>query len=91
LSNPTPGEIFNITDDYPCESYKVIQYACNLMKIPLPEKVNINDERLNKKTLSFYYDNKRVLNIKIKKILDWTPKFRNYKLGLKKIYTDLSL
>ena len=34
---------------------------------------------------SFYHDNKRVRNLKIKKILDWTPKYGNYKLGLKRI------
>ena len=43
------------------------------------------NETDNKITKDFYRDNKRVSNKKIKKILGWTPKFENYKLGLKEI------
>ena len=89
FKNPTPGEIFNITDDYPCESLKPLKFACKLMKIKLPEIIEINDQRVNQMTKSFYLDNKRVSNKKIKKILNWTPKYRNYKLGLKKIFENL--
>ena len=54
------------------------------------ETIKFDSSKLNKKTKSFYIDNKRVKNEKIKKILNWTPKFRTYKLGLNNLFSLLS-
>ena len=89
LNKPTPGEIFNLTDDYPCESHKVIDYACKLLKKNPPPPTSLDDKRIGEMTRSFYSDNKRVSNKKIKKILNWTPKYRNYKLGIDSIFKNL--
>jgi len=85
MKNPTPGEIFNVTDNNPCSSEEVTIYAAKLLKIKNLEFIDINSPKVNKITKDFYRDNKRVSNKKIKKILGWTPKFENYKLGLKEI------
>ena len=85
LNNPTPGEIFNLSDDMPCQSSEIVRYAASLIKISKIKTISYDDPKLNEKIRSFYFDNKRVRNLKIKKILDWTPKYRNYKLGLKRI------
>ena len=85
INKPTPGEIFNLSDDMPCESFEVVRYAANLKKISKIKTLSFDDPKLNEKVRSFYFDNKRVRNLKIKKILDWTPKYGNYKLGLKRI------
>tara|TARA_B100000035_G_scaffold131976_1_gene112206 strand:- start:67 stop:972 length:906 start_codon:yes stop_codon:yes gene_type:complete len=91
LNKPTPGEIFNICDDLPTESYKVLRYAARLMNAKILKSVNFDNSKISPKIKSFYNDNKRVKNGKIKKILHWTPKFRTYKLGLKNIYkSDLN-
>ena len=82
----TPGEIFNICDDMPSQSDEIVKYAAKLMNIKNVKSVNFNDSNLNEKTKSFYLDNKKVKNDKIKKILNWTPKFRTYKLGLDNIF-----
>ena len=89
LNKPTPGEIFNLTDDYPCESHTVIDYACKLLKTKPPPSINLDDKRIGEMTRSFYSDNKKVSNKKIKKILNWTPKYRNYKLGIDGIFKNL--
>ena len=89
MSKITPGEIFNICDDMPSQSDEIVSYAAKLMNIKNIEKINFNDSKLNEKTKSFYLDNKKVRNDKIKKILNWTPKFRNYKLGLDDIFNLL--
>ena len=81
----TPGEIFNLSDDMPCQSSEIVRYAASLIKISKIKTLNYDDTKLNEKIRSFYFDNKRVRNLKIKKILDWTPKYGNYKLGLKRI------
>ena len=78
-----------MTDDYPCESHKVIDYACKLLKNP-PPPISLDDKRIGEMTRSFYSDNKRVSNKKIKKILNWTPKYRNYKLGIDSILKILN-
>ena len=85
INKPTPGEIFNLADDMPSESFEVVRYAANLKKISKIKTLSFDDPKLNEKVRSFYFDNKRVRNLKIKKILGWTPKYGNYKLGLKRI------
>ena len=90
MKNPTPGEIFNITDNNPCSSEEVTIYAAKLLKIKNLTFIDINSPKINKITKDFYRDNKRVSNKKIKKILGWTPKFENYKLGLKEILNNIN-
>tara|TARA_B100000963_G_scaffold352527_1_gene365837 strand:- start:447 stop:1307 length:861 start_codon:yes stop_codon:yes gene_type:complete len=85
IKNPTPGEIFNLSDDMPCQSSDIVRYAASLIKISNIKTLSYDDPKLNEKIRSFYFENKRVRNSKIKKILDWTPKYGNYKLGLKRI------
>ena len=70
----------------PTESYKVLRYAAKLMNVKNFKSLNFDDPKISSKIKSFYNDNKRVKNGKIKKILHWTPKFRSYKLGLKNIF-----
>ena len=68
----------------------IVKYAAQLMGIKHIETIKFDSSKLNKKTKSFYLDNKRVKNEKIKKILNWTPKFRTYKLGLNNLFSLLS-
>ena len=84
INNPTPGEIFNLTDDVPERNDLVADYAAKLMNIKL-EKIDINDKRVSEKVLDFYKENKKVSNTKIKNILSWSPKFKNYKIGINEI------
>ncbi|MEE2694852.1 MAG: NAD-dependent epimerase/dehydratase family protein [Pseudomonadota bacterium] len=90
MKKPTPGEIYNLTDDYPCSSNEVMEYASKLLKIKDLDFLNIDNPKVSEKTKDFYRDNKRVSNKKIKKILDWTPKFGTYRLGLKNIFENYS-
>ena len=52
FKSPTPGEVFNVTDDFPCESEKVIDFACNLLGTNRPESCNYTDNRLGEMTKS---------------------------------------
>ena len=84
IEKPTPGEIFNLTDDLPERNDLVADYAAKLMHIKL-EKIDITDKRVGQKVLDFYKENKKVSNTKIKNILSWSPKFKNYKIGISEI------
>ena len=88
----TPGEIYNVSDDRPCSSEELILYACKKMKLKKPNPINYNDITISEMTKSFYKENKKVSNMKIKELLDWNPDFRDYKEGLKdilEIYDDI--
>ncbi len=84
--NPTPGEIYNISDDYPCSSEEVTRFACNLINVSCPKEVNLDDNEVGEMTRTFYLDNKKVSNEKLKKKLDWRPEYKDYKIGLKDIW-----
>ena len=85
MLNPTPGEIFNISDDYPCPSDEVTSYACKLLRVEEPLKVFYNEKLVSDFAKSFYNENRKVSNLKLKQKLKWKPQFENYKKGLKSI------
>lgn len=94
MLNPKPGSIYNIADDEAAPSHEVIAYAARLLGRDPPPLVRFEDANLAPITLSFYSDNKRVHNAKIKKELGIQLKYPNYRVGLEaclaaeKYYTD---
>lgn len=94
MNNPHPGQIYNVADDEAAPSHEVIAYASRLLGRDPPPLVRFEDANLAPITLSFYSDNKRVSNAKMKKDLGVELKYPNYRLGLEeclaieKIYTD---
>jgi len=79
------GEIYNLSDDYPCPNIEVVDYACNLMKISKPKIIQINEIK-NKMLRNFYKDSKKVSNKKIKEVFSYKLKFPTYKEGLRNIF-----
>ena len=69
MLKPTPGNIFNLTDNYPCELEEILIYACNLLKKNMPKKISLDSKLVTEMTKSFYKENKKVSNQKIKKVL----------------------
>ena len=90
MNKPTPGQIYNITDNFPCSAEIVTKYAAKLLNVKELKFLDLNSTEVRQITREFYKDNKRVSNKKIKKILGWTPKFENYKLGLQDILKELN-
>ncbi len=82
MHNPKPGEIYNVCDDYPAPSHEVIDYACKLLGIESPPLQPFEDVYLVPMTMSFYAENKRIHNDKIKEDLGITLKYSDYKQGL---------
>lgn len=80
-----PGEhrIFNVTDDEPAPPQDVVAFAAELLGAPLPEAVPFEKADLSPMARSFYEDNKRVKNDRIKDILDVTLKYPTYREGLR--------
>jgi len=83
LTTPNPGRIYNVCDDDPAPPQDVICYAAELLGLPLPPVVNFEDADLSPMARSFYAENKKVLNSRIKSELGVTLLYPNYKAGLK--------
>lgn len=82
FKNPSPGEIYNVIDDMPAPSHEVIEYACNLLGRPPPPLIDFDEADLAPITRSFYMDNRRVKNHKIRNELGVNLKYPDYKAGL---------
>ena len=55
--NVKPGEIYNLSDDYPCSNIEVANYAYDLMKISKPQMIEINEIK-NEMLKNFYKDSR---------------------------------
>ena len=79
------GEIYNLSDDYPCSNVEVANYAYNLLNISKPKMIEI-DEIQSEMLKNFYKDSKKVSNKKIKETFTYKFKFPSYKEGLRDIF-----
>ena len=80
-----PGEIYNLSDDYPCSNIEISNYAYNLIKASKPKMIEIHEIK-NEMLRNFYKDSKKVSNKKIKKVFSYKLKFPTYKEGLNNIF-----
>ena len=83
------GEIYNLSDDYPCSNIEVANYAYDLMKISKPKMIETREIE-NEMLRNFYKDSKKVSNKKIKEVFSYKLKFPTYKEGLRSIFNYIS-
>ncbi|MCB2114633.1 MAG: SDR family oxidoreductase [Parvularculaceae bacterium] len=86
LSMPHAGELFNICDDEPAPPQDVIDYACKLLGVAPPPLTPIETAQLSPMAKSFYDDNKRVSNVRMKERLLPTLTYPTYRDGLDAIF-----
>ena len=79
---PKPGEIYNVVDDEAAPSHEVIAYACRLLGRDPPPLVPFDEANLSPMSMSFYSENKRVRNNKIKRDLGVKLLYPDYRGGL---------
>ncbi|MFN3826076.1 MAG: SDR family oxidoreductase [Micavibrio sp.] len=83
MAKPQPGSIYNLADDLAAPSHEMIAYACELLGLTPPPLLPYDQADLAPITRSFYSDNKRIKNDKIKADLDIKLLYPTYKEGLK--------
>ncbi len=83
MANPNPRQAYNVSDDSPAQSHEVIAYACELLGEPLPPLIPYEDANLAPITQSFYSDNKRVNNNRIKTELGVRLRYPDFYKGLR--------
>src|ERR1700730_2024833 len=81
-----PGDVFKVTADAPAPPQDVITYAAMLMGIEPPPVQDIETAGLSSLARSFYADNKRASNRKLKDELGVKLAFPTYRVGLEALW-----
>ena len=81
LARTRTGGIFNVTDDEPAPPQDVVAYAAAKMGIAPPPAVDFATAELSPMARSFYGENKRVTNARIK-ALGYRFRFPDYRTAL---------
>lgn len=85
IARPCPGAVYNVCDDEAAPPEAVVAYAAGLLGIAPPPLVPFAEAALSPMARSFYDDNKRVSNARIKKELGVALRYPTYREGLKAI------
>lgn len=78
-----PPGAYNLADDEPAPQSHVIGHACALLGQPPPPLIPLDQADLSPQARAFYSENRRVANGKARRILNWRPRYANYRLGLR--------
>ena len=82
MARPHPGAAYNVCDDDPAPPSDVIAFAAALLNMPPPPEVPFEQADLSPMARSFYADNKRVSNSRIKRELGVALHYPSYRVGL---------
>ena len=82
IEMPSHGSVYNVCDDMPATPDEVLDYAAKLINFPNLPKVAFEEAKLSPMAKSFYSENKRVKNERIKSELKITLKYPNFETGL---------
>ncbi len=88
IRQPSPGRAYNVADDDPAPPADVIAYAAELLGLEPPPAVPFETAELSEMARSFYADNKRVSNRRIKAELGVRLAYPDYRTGLGAILAD---
>ncbi len=89
LARPDPGAIYNVCDDLPAPPAEVTEYACRLLNRPPPPLVPFEQAVLSEMGRSFYLNNRRVSNRRIKEELKVKLRYSNYRDGLQALLGEV--
>ncbi len=85
IVRPNPGAAYNVCDDDPAPPQDVIAYAAELLDVPPPPEVPFEEADMSPMARSFYADNKRVSNRRIREELGVSLRYPDYKSGLRAV------
>ncbi|MCK5545829.1 MAG: SDR family oxidoreductase [Rhodospirillaceae bacterium] len=90
MANPSPGSIYNVSDDEPAEPAEVIRLAAQIMGAEMPPEITFEEalQDMSDMAKTFWADNRLVNNERIKEELGVTLKYPTYREGLKAIFAE---
>ena len=80
------GGIYNVSDDEPAPPQDVIDYAADLMGVAKPATVSLESAAISDMARSFYADNRRVMNRRIREELGVALRYPTYREGLSALW-----
>jgi nucleoside-diphosphate-sugar epimerase len=85
MTSPDPGAIYNVCDDEPAEPAAVVAEACRLLGTEPPPLVAFDEAKLSPMARSFWTDNRRVSNVRMKRELGVMLRYPTYREGLRSL------
>ncbi|NQV98168.1 MAG: SDR family oxidoreductase [Rhodospirillales bacterium] len=91
MARPDPGRIYNVCDDEAASPADVMAHACTLLQVPVPAAVPYAQasQDMSPMALSFWQDNRRVDNGRIKAELGVRLRYPSYREGLAAIHQEM--
>ena len=81
------GGIFNVTDNEPCPPQDVVTEAARIMGIAPPPEIDFEKAELSPMARSFYGENKRVSNAKMRS-LGFQFRYPDYRISLQNLWSN---
>jgi len=87
VAAPDPGTVYNVCDDLPAGPDEVVAYAADLLGVEPPPLVPYHEAEADMSAMarSFWQDNRRVRNARIKDALGVRLRYPSYREGLRAI------
>ncbi|MGF1477324.1 MAG: SDR family oxidoreductase [Geminicoccaceae bacterium] len=82
IERPAPGTIYNVCDDEPAPPQDVIAHGAHLLGVPVPPDIPFETAELSPMARSFYADNRRIRNDRIRRDLGVSLAYPTYREGL---------
>jgi len=85
ICQPAPGEVYNVCDNEPAAPSDVVTFVCDLLGVTPPEPVPFDEaiKTMSPMGMSFWGDNRRVSNARLKKDLGVDLLYPTYREGLR--------
>ena len=86
ITSNAPAQIYNLNDDLPAPPQDVVAYAAQLLGQTPPPEMSLESADISEMGRSFYAENKRVSNTRMKEVLGVTLAYPTYRDGLRAIF-----
>ena len=83
IDKDTGHAVYNVSDDEPAPPEEVVAYAAELLGIPLPPTIPFDSANLTGMAASFWAENKRVTNTRMRTALGVDLLYPTYREGLR--------
>ncbi|MEZ5799039.1 MAG: SDR family oxidoreductase [Paracoccaceae bacterium] len=88
IARPNPGAVYNVCDDDPAPPQDVLSHAARLLGLPEPPAVDFDQAEMTPMARSFYAENKRVRNDRLRDELGVRLIYPDYRAGLAALMQD---
>ncbi len=86
IDKPNAGRAYSVCDDGPAPPQDVVAFAADLLGMEAPPLIAFEDAELSTMAQSFYADNKRIKNTRLKEELGVVLLYPDYRAGLSALY-----